>query len=104
MRNGTVIPTVQENKEEEMEDTIRTAGNLPSPEDDQSVVHPYANRVATNTEPRTTSDLSKHEIQFKENIYVVTVTLVLPVLIIISTALFKISDPITVLVLNSVPC
>eukprot|EP01036_Dinobryon_divergens_P022272 gene22272-30514_t len=92
----------EENKEEGMEDAIRTAGNLPSPEDEQTVVHPYANRVATNTEPRTTSDLSKHEIQFKENIYVVTVTLVLPVLIIISTALFKISDPITVLILNSV--
>jgi hypothetical protein len=44
----------------------------------------------------------KHEIQFKENSYVVAVTLLLPALTIISTALFKISDPIAVLVLNSV--
>ena len=49
-----------------------------------------------------TSTLHKHEIQFKENSYVVAVTLLLPALTIISTALFKISDPIAVLVLNSV--
>ena len=85
-----------------MEGTVHPAGNPTLPEDEQTVVYPYTNRVATNTETRNASDRSKHEIQFKENMYVVTVTLVLPVLIIVSTALFTISDPITVLVLNSV--
>ena len=75
----------------------------PSLEDEETVVHPYTtNRVVADTETRADSASNKHEIQFKENLYVVAVTLVLPVLTIVSTALFQISDPITVLVLNSV--